>query len=162
MRDPRTDRMARIVAGHALKIKPKEIVLIDATDECDGFILAMLEEISRIGAVAYVQHQSLQVRRKWLIHATEDQFDLWYRQQKRLLEEADCVLSLRGQDSAAELSDVPSEHMRIYTNLTIKLGIESRKPGRRKTVIRYPSRSLAQQRGMSLEAFTDFFFETCV
>jgi aminopeptidase len=160
-RDPRIDKMARILATHSLKIQKNDKVLIDATDECDELIVAMLEKIREIGAIPYVQHQSLRVRRAWLLGATAAQFDLWYEQQVSLRLEMDCILSLRGQDNCCELIDVPAETMRTYTNLNINIGMNARKPGRRSTVIRYPSRSLAQQSGMSLEAFTDLFYRVC-
>jgi aminopeptidase len=160
-RDPRIDKMARIVTKHALKVQPGDKVLIDATDECDEFIIAALEAVSDAGGISYTQHQSLQVRRAWLMGATTEQFDLWCDQQIGLRKQMDCIISLRAQDNSTELTDVPSETLRAYSNLNMKMGLEARKPGRRSTVIRYPSRSLAQQCEMSLEGFTDFFYKVC-
>ena len=160
-RDPRIEKMARIIAHHSLQIKPGDNVLIDATDDCDELIVAVLEQIREIGAVPIVQHQTLQVRRAWLLGATDETLALWFEHQATLRKEMDCILSLRGQDNGCELIDVPARTMREYTNTNIKLGLEARKPGRRSTVIRYPSRSLAQQRGMSYSAFTDFFYRVC-
>jgi aminopeptidase len=153
--------MADVIVRHSLKVQPGDKVLIDGTDECDELIIAILEAVTKIGGIAYVQHQSLQVRRAWLLGADEAQLELWANQQANLKKEMDCIVSLRGQDNCCELIDVPAHTMRAYTNWNIHIGINSRKPGRRSTVIRYPSRSLAQQRGMSLDAFTDFFYRVC-
>ena len=161
MRDPRIDKMARIIAKHSLKIQQGDKVLIDATDQCDELIVAVLDTIREIGAIPYVQHQSLRVRRAWLLGASAAQFELWYDQQANLRREMDCILSLRGQDNCCELIDVPAATMRTYTNLNIKMGMNAKKPGRRSTVIRFPSRSLAQQNGMSFDAFTDYFYRVC-
>ena len=161
LKDPRMNKMARIIARHALRVKAKEKVLIEATDDCDELIIAVIDAVNEAGGIPLVQHQSLPVRRSWLLGATDDHLKTWFDTTLALQREMDCLLSLRGQDNSQELADVPPDVMRSFSNYTIKIGQEARKPGFRKTVIRFPSKSLAQQCGMSTEAFTDHFFRVC-
>ncbi len=160
-RDPRLAKIAQIMIRYAVKVKPGDNVLIDATDDCDEIIIATLEAVVAAGGVPYVEHQSLQVRRAWLLSATPAQFELWTTQQTNLRKQMDCIISIRGQDNSCELSDVPAQTMQDYQNALIQMGRGARKPGRRSTIIRFPSRSLAQQCQMSLEAFTDLFYNVC-
>ncbi|MAG13943.1 MAG: aminopeptidase [Spirochaetales bacterium] len=160
-KDSRIDKMARIIARHALSVKPGEKVLIEATDDCDALIIAVIRSVNEVGGIPIVQHESLPVRRAWLMGATEGHLQTWYESSLSIRGDIQCLLSLRGQDNRSELADVPAETMRRYNNLTIKLGQAMRRPGFRKTVIRYPSKSLAQQCGMSTEAFADHFYRVC-
>ena len=132
-RDPRVDGMARLITVHSLSLKPGDRVLVDATDESEELVLALIEASSRIGAVPFVQHESSRVRRAWLLHASDATFDVWFEQQKRLRLEMDAIISLRSQDNCYELVDVPAETTRRYFGLLIKLGLEAKKPGRRST-----------------------------
>ena len=153
--------MARIIARHALEIKPGHRVLIDALDDCEELIIAVIDAVNAEGGLPYLQHQSLRVRRSWLIGATIEQLDMWFDHTLSVRKDMDRVLMIRGQDNWSELIDVPPATLRYFGNLHIRLGREGRKEGFKSTIIRYPSKSLAQQRSMSTDAFTDFFFKVC-
>lgn len=159
LRDPRMQTTARVIVRHALSVEPGQTVLVDALDECEELIIAVIEAIDEVGALPYLQHQSLRVRRAWLKGADKAQMDLWFGHNLSVRKEMDRILMIRGQDNWREFADVPPETLRYFGNLHIRLGKESARPGRRVTIIRYPSKSLAQQRGMSTDAFTDLFFK---
>ena len=153
--------MAKIIARHALQIEPGHRVLIDALDDCEELIIAVIDAVNAEGGLPYLQHQSLRVRRSWLMRATIEQLDMWFGHTLSVRKDMDRVLMIRGQDNWSELIDVPPETLRYFGNLHIRLGREGRKKGCKTTIIRYPSKSLAQQRSMSTDAFTDFFFKVC-
>jgi aminopeptidase len=161
LKDARVVHLARQIVRHSLRVKPGDSVLIDSLEECDELIVAVLGEVDKVGGHSHVLHQSLPVRRAWLMGATEAHFKTWFDQTVRARKEADCILSLRGQDNACELIDVPEQTMRRFGALTMRAALEGKKDGARITVVRFPSRSLAQQSGMSTEAFTDHFFRVC-
>jgi aminopeptidase len=151
--------VARTIARHALVIRPGETVVVDALDECEELIIAVIDAVNAEGGLPYLLHQSLRVRRSWLMAATTEQMELWFDHNLAVRQRADCILMIRGQDNWSELADVPAPTLRYFGNLHIRLGREGRKPGARTTVIRYPSKSLAQQRGMSTDAFANLFFK---
>lgn len=161
MNDPRLANLARLIVRHSLMLKPGENLLIDAIEECDQLIIAVLAAVREVGGNSYVLHQSLPVSRAWLKGATDANLLYWYKQTLPLRREADCYLCVRGQDNAFELADIPPETMQKYGALTLKLRLEGNKPGVRTTLIRFPSKSLAQQSGMSTEGFTDYFYRAC-
>ncbi len=161
LKDPRVTDLARLIVGHSLAVKPGELVLIDSLEECDEFVVALVEAVDAAGARTHVLHQTLTVRRAWLRGATDAHFQSWFEQMLFAWKAADCLISLRGQDNGFELADVPMETMRKLGSVLMRLSNEGRKPGARVTVMRFPSKSLAQQAGMSTEAFADFFFRVC-
>src|SRR5205814_1355558 len=73
-----------------------------------------------------------------------------------------CYIGLRGAQNATEMADVPAEKMRLYQGLWWKpVHAEQRCSHTRWVVLRWPTPSMAQQAGMSTEAFEDFYFEVC-
>jgi aminopeptidase len=161
LKDPRVERFARLIVAHALKVKPGERVLVDALEDCEELVIAIVEAVAAAGAVSFVMHQSLPVRRAWLKGATDAQFQAWFEQFVRIRRDMDCVINLRGQDNFCELADVPPETLKMFGAWTLRAAHEGAKPGGRVTVCRFPSKSLAQQAGMSTEAFADWFFDLC-
>ena len=159
--DPRMEAVANVVVRHALAVQPGEKVLIDALDECEELIIAVVDAVHAVGGRTHLLHQSLRVRRSWLLTADIEQMDLWFDHNLPIRQDMDCILMIRGQDNLTEFADVPAETLRYFGNLHIRLGREGRMPGARSSIIRYPSRSLAQQRGISTDAFTELFFKVC-
>lgn len=159
LRDPRMEATARVIARHALKIEPGHKVLVDALDDCEELMIAVIDAINEVGGLPFLLHQSLRVRRAWLMQADREQMDLWFDHNIAIRSDMDRILMIRGQDNWSELADVPPQTLRYFGNLHIRLGKERKKEGRRVTIIRYPSKSLAQQRGMSTDAFTDLYFK---
>ena len=161
LNDPRLNATAKIIARHALDVQPGHRVLVDALDDCEDFIIAVVDAIKAAGGLPFLQHEALRVRRAWLIGATREQLDMWFEHSLSIRKDMDRVLMIRGQDNWSELSDVPPETLRYFGGRHIRLGKEGRKAGGKSTIIRYPSRSLAQQRSMSTDAFTELFFKVC-
>ena len=74
----------------------------------------------------------------------------------------DAYLGLRGAWNICELADVSAEQMNLYSTLYQKpVHFECRITRTRWCVLRLPNASMAQQAGMSTEAFEDFYFDVC-
>jgi aminopeptidase len=78
------------------------------------------------------------------------------------MERVQAYLGLRGAWNISEMTDVPPEKMDLYNTLYQKpVHFEWRITKTRWCVLRLPSPSMAQQAGMSTEAFEDFYFDVC-
>ena len=71
-------------------------------------------------------------------------------------------IGLRGARNINEMADVPAEKMDLYnTHLSKPVHFEYRIKQDTWCVLRLPNASMAQQAGMSTEAFEDFYFDVC-
>ena len=71
-------------------------------------------------------------------------------------------VGIRGGSNISEFSDVPAEKLEIMSKYySEEVHGKVRVPKTRWVVMRYPSPSMAQQAGMSTEAFEDYYFNVC-
>ena len=63
MKDFRLANLARLIVRHSLMLNSGESVLIDAIEDCEQLIIAVLDAIAEAGGNSYVLHQSLPVKR---------------------------------------------------------------------------------------------------
>jgi aminopeptidase len=82
--------------------------------------------------------------------------------EKFRMEKMNAYIGLRGSENLNEHSDVPADRMAIYQRLWLKpVHFGVRLPHTKWVVLRWPTPGMAQQAGMSTEAFEDFYFDVC-
>ncbi len=69
-------------------------------------------------------------------------------------------IAIRAGNNSAELSDVPSENLNMYSRITTPT-LDYRVNHTKWVILRYPNPSMAQLAGQSLDAFEDFYFDVC-
>ncbi len=167
MSDPRYRELARLLVHHSTRLKEGDKVLIEATHVPEAALAALVEEASAVGAIPLVEMKSLRLQRAWLRSGTPEQIaartELLGSLELHRMEKMDAYIGLRGSDNITEMSDVPAEHMGLFEqNLVKPVHIERRVKHTRWCVLRWPNGSMAQQAGMSTEAFEDFYFRVCL
>ena len=71
-------------------------------------------------------------------------------------------IGLRGARNINEMADVPGEKMNLFNTHVFKpVHMDCRIRKTKWCVLRLPNASMAQQAGMSTEAFEDFYFDVC-
>jgi aminopeptidase len=73
----------------------------------------------------------------------------------------DAYIGVRGNDNICEMSDVPGIKMSYLQRHIFQPVHHDIRLKTKWVVLRYPNSSMAQQAGMSTEAFEDFYFEVC-
>lgn len=161
--DPRCEKLAKNLINNSCKLKKGEKVLIEYTgNEPTDLVKAIIREAYLKGGLPFVQHEDQSIKRELLLGAKTAQLELMSRLDCLRMKEMDCYIAVRGYDNINELSDVPSMKIKKYEELySVPVHDEIRVPKTRWVVLRYPNNSLAQLSGMSLEAFTDFYFDVC-
>ena len=166
MSDPRFHQLAKTLVHFSTALKPGDKILIEATNIPDQMIGALLDVIDEVGAVPLVDKKTEYLRRKLLdvgsdeaaeqrLRATAD-FEA-YRMAKM-----DAYIGLRGSHNITELAGVAPERMAMFEKLLFTpVHREIRVKKTRWCVLRWPTASMAQQAGMSTEAFEDFYFRVC-
>ena len=162
MRDPRVDALAEILVRHSTRVQPGEKVLIEAFDLPDPVVASVIDAVAGAGGLPFVSVKRNAVLRALYHTATEEQMRLTGEFEKARMAAMDAYIGIRGADNSTELSDVPEDKMRLQRTLVWNpVHSETRVPHTKWVVLRWPTPSMAQQAGMSTEAFEDFYFEVC-
>lgn len=163
MPDPRWETLAETLIGHSTRPKPGETLLIECFDlEDDTLPRLLVRKAARLGVNAMVDLKRMTVVRELLRNATEGQLRAWAEAEAFRMDRVQCYVALRGSQNISELADVPSDRMNLYNEHFMKpVHFERRIKHTRWCVLRLPGPGMAQQAGMSLEAFEDFYFDAC-
>src|SRR5690348_6773558 len=162
MLDPRIDKLADVLMHHSTRLKPGEKVLIESFDAPPEVVARLVERAAGAGAIPLVETRQNRVLRALYSAASEPQMRLIGELELARMKQMDAYIGLRGADNATELADVPAEQMRLYAAHWWKpVHTQQRCTYTRWVVLRYPTPAMAQQAGMSTEAFEDFYFDVC-
>jgi len=158
--DPRFNQLADGLAGFSTALKKGERVLIDAFDVPDAMIIALIRATRKRGAHPYVQIHRARITRELSLGAEEAQFVPHAEVELARMQKMDAYIALRGSENIFEASDVPAERVQLVSRL-MKPVLDHRVGKTKWVVLRWPSPAMAQQAGLSTEAFEDFYFKVC-
>ena len=161
MHDPRIDQLARQLVRYSTQVKKGDRVWIDCFDVPSSVSVALIRAVVEAKGIPIVKLHDSIVSRELMIHASEEQYDVLAKNNLDLMKETDCYIAVRGANNITETSDVPAEKMKMVQAKLRPLQNE-RVNNTRWCVLRWPTSSMAQQGGMSTEAFENFFFKVCL
>lgn len=159
--DDRIIKLAQNLVGYSCDVKKGERVLVSYEgDTTKPLVKQIIKEIYKKGAFPYVEIRDSSVLREVMLGAEEDQIEFMKEYQLRQMEGMDAFIAIRAGDNSAELSDVPSEKLNLYTK-TLRPVQDYRVNNTKWVVLRYPNNSMAQLANTSVESFEDFYFDVC-
>ena len=113
MHDPRFDRLAKLLVEYSTRLKRNETVLIETFDVPDEMSVALVRAARRAGAIPFVQIQRSRVNRELTLKATERQLSLTALHELTRMKKMNAYIAIHGSNNITELSDVPSEQMKL-------------------------------------------------
>ncbi len=160
--DDRFIKLADNLINYSCRLKKGERVLISS----NGFgalplVRALIKEAYRVGAYPYVDIHSSIIQRELLLGASREQYEPLAEIDGKKMDMMDAYIGIGCNDNTAELADVPSDKMSLYSSVYSKHVHNDIRLKKKWVVLRYPNASLAQSAGTSLEAFEDFYFKVC-
>jgi len=158
--DPRYSQLAAGLTGFSTSLAKGERVLIDAFDIPDAMVIALIRAVRARGAHPYVQIHRARVTRELSVGAEEAQFSVHADVELARMQRMDAYIAIRGSENIFESSDVPAGKVQLVSRL-MKPVLDHRVGRTKWVVLRWPSSAMAQQAGMSTEAFEDFYFKVC-
>jgi len=158
--DPRFEQLAEGLTGFSTALKKGERVLIDAFDVPDAMVIALIRSARARGAMPYVQIHRARVTRELALGAEEAQFNALLEVELARMKQMNAYIALRGSENIFEAADVPSARVQLVSRI-LKPVIDQRVNKTKWVVLRWPTSAMAQQAGMSTEAFEDFYFRVC-
>jgi aminopeptidase len=166
LRDPRAERLAKILVGYSTEVKEGEVVSIDGENAASPLLLAVYEEVLRAGAnpilnvsldgqaVAYYKHAG-DAQLAWISPVAE-----W------LVDNADVRIAIGASANTRELSAIPPERQtRRQTATGELLGRAMQRSARgefRWCYTLYPTNAYASEAEMSLADYEDFYYGACL
>src|SRR3954454_15994038 len=163
MPDPRWDTLAEILINHSTRVGRDDRLLIECFDLDDSTLPRLLvQKAARKGAQPLVETKDTRIVRELIRNGSEEQMRAWGEYELHRMERMHAYIALRGARNINEMADVPGEKMNLYNSFFLKpVHFECRIKKTRWCVLRLPNASMAQQAGMSTEAFESFYFDVC-
>jgi aminopeptidase len=162
MKDLRVEQLACQLIHYSVELKPGEKVLIEAVGLEYPLIQALIKEIYRAKGMPFITIKDHRMMREIFLEASEEQFKIMAKYELDRMKEMDAYIGVRAGRNTAELSDVPEEKIKLYSEYFIgPVHIKERVNHTKWCVLRYPNDSMAQSANMSLEAFEDFYYNVC-
>ena len=160
MHDPRFDKLAQLLTGFSTALRRGDKVLIEGFDIPAPMTIALIRAVRGLGAIPFVQIHQAQISREMARGADEAQYDLIAKHELARMKQMDAYIAVRGGENISEMSDVPSDRLKLLSR-KMKPVLDHRVGKTRWCILRWPTPSMAQQSGMSTEAFENFFFDVC-
>lgn len=160
MHDPRFDKLAKLLVQYSTRLKRNETVLIEAFDVPDEMTIALVRAVRAAGALPFVQLQHNRVLRELALSASERQLNLAAIHELARMKRMNAYIALRGSNNITEMADVSPEQMKLVAG-KMRPVTDQRVKKTKWVVLRWPTPSMAQQAGMSTEAFENFYFDVC-
>lgn len=162
MRDSRMNKLAKLLVEYSMNVQKGERVLIEAQEIDSSLTNAIIEEVYLSGGKPFVSVIDQSVKRAIMLGGDEDLYKDMAKYDIERMKEMSCYVGIRGGANALELSDVPAKSRQAYDKYYSHPVHHDIRVGKTKwVVLRYPSPSMAQQAGMSTEAFENFYFDVC-
>lgn len=163
MPDPRWDALADILLNHSTRLASGETLLVECFDlEDDSLPRLLARKAGYRGANVLIDSKSTRLVREMVRNATAAQMTLLGDVELARMKRVDAYIGLRGSRNISEMSDVPNDKLGLYNEHFLKpVHFEQRVKHTKWCVLRLPGPGMAQQAGMSTEAFEDFYFDVC-
>jgi aminopeptidase len=163
MTDPRWDALADILIHHSTRLAAGDTLLVECFDLDDSALPRLLvQKAARAGAIPLLETKDTRLLRELIKNGSEAQMRKLGECELYRMQRVDAYIALRGARNINEMADVPGEKMNLYNTHYLKpVHFDCRIKKTRWCVLRLPNPSMAQQAGMSTEAFENFYFDVC-
>lgn len=162
MLDERINKLAKGLVNYSCSLKKGEKILIEAKGIDYMLINAIVKEVYAVGGFPFVEIYDNRVTRQLLLGETKELAMLKAKYDGYRMADMDAYIGIRGGENCNELSDVPETNMRLESEYySHPVHHELRVKKTKWVVLRYPNQGMAQQAGMSTDAFEDFYFNVC-
>lgn len=161
MIDERLKLLAKNLVNYSCSLKKGEKILIEAMDTDEEFLCELVKQVYKVGAYPFVKPLMSKLNRELLRGTSEEREKLRCAFDLPVMEQMDAYISVRSKN-VFENSDVSKENMKaekVYYSLPVHH--ETRVAKTKWVILNYPTSVVAQNAGMSTEAFEDFYFDVC-
>jgi len=162
--DPRTRALAKLVVDYALKVKPKENVIISGGTEAQEFILALYKEVILREAYPDLRISIPETAPFFFKHAKQHQIKKFPDTFNYQVKKAKKYIGINTTPNTRELSNCDPKKItaRRKTNQPISNYICNERDKIKRSSVAFPCQALAQEAEMSLTEYENFVFGACL
>lgn len=162
MYDAREKQLAELLVNYSTDVREGDNVLIEAIDIPNSFVRLLIEAVRERKGNPFVTLKSNAVQRALIRAGSNEQIAFSGDYEAFRMKKMQVYIGVRGSMNISELSDVAAADLKRYQKLwSEKVHTRIRVPQTKWVVLRWPTPSMAQQAGMSTEAFEEFYFNVC-
>ncbi len=166
MRDPRAERLARILVGYSTAVQEGEVVSIDGESAAAPLLLAVYEEVLKAGANPILNVSLEGQAASYYKHAGDAQLEWISPVAEWMVDNADVRIAIGASANTRELSAVPPERQtrrQAATGELLARAMERSASGDyRWCYTLYPTNAYASEAEMSLADYEDFYYGACL
>ncbi|MBE7090146.1 MAG: aminopeptidase [Clostridiales bacterium] len=162
MTDKRIEKLAENLINYSCSLKKGEKILIEAKGVDYMIVNALVKQVYKVGGFPFVEIYDNRVTRELLMGTNEEHAKLKAEFDAFRMNQMDAYIGIRGGNNCNELSDIPEKNMKAESEFySHPVHHEIRVKKTKWVVLRYPNEGMAQQAGMSTDAFEEFYFNVC-
>ncbi len=157
MSDPRVDALADILVGHSISAQPDELVAIMGSPQGKPLMLACFRRVLEAGAHPRLSVTFEEAQELALVHGSDEQVAFLDPVRKFEADSIAAAIRIHAPDNTRTLSG--SDPARVGAMMTAARPVMNQIiENVRWVVCDYPTPALAQEAGMSLDAYETFLF----
>ncbi|MBN1425963.1 aminopeptidase [Candidatus Fermentibacteria bacterium] len=166
MRDPRLERMARVLTQYSLELRSGDRVMINAYPRAESLVDSVFVEALQLGALPEVSLEPANLRRLYFAAASPVQMADISPRERLVADSYDAILRIGAPMNTRDLSGIPPDRLAARSTATAPLQrawLRRAAEGTlRWTSTQFPTEAGAQDADMSLAEYEDFVFSACL
>jgi len=161
MRDPRLQKLAKMLLEYSNKVEAGQHVLIKGNYVAKPLIKELIKHTYKLGAYPHTEILDDEIGRELSLGNTEERMKKVTMWNLEKYKEIDVFITIVADENDSEYSDVPTEIkiMQARVGKPVSNLVVNHKQW---VLLNYPTPSLAQKAKMSLEQFEDFLLDVCL
>ena len=159
-KDLRYNKLAKLLCEYSVKVADGENVLLDMYEVPPEMVEALVEKVANLGANPFVNLSNSRINRKLALCSSDSRLQTLADLELARMKKMQAYIAIRGSNNIFESGDIPHEKVAKISS-AMKAALNWRVDKTKWVVLRWPTPAMAQQAGMSTEAFEDFYFDVC-
>ena len=156
------EKLASNLLNHSVKLQKGEKILIEMIGtDCSNLACELIKQAKQIGAIPVFNIIDYKVLKELLLNCNEEAIKEYAKYDLDKMQNVDAYIGIRSANPK-ELDGISKESMEIYNKYyQTPVHFKERVKNTRWCILRYPNEWMANLAKMSLEEFTDFFYNVC-
>lgn len=166
MRDPRVEKLARILVEHSAQVGAGDVCTIEGGSAAEPLLQSVYEQVLDAGGNPIVQMAMEEQSAAFLERASDEQLEWVSPTSEWVVENADVRIAVMASRNTRALSRTdPERQTRMQTarrHLMARMMERSAEGSYRWALTLFPTFAYASEAGMSLSAYEDFYYGACL